>query len=171
MKYNDLNAHLKSGDIAKKSFAPNLYYLITDEKRAMRKNIGGNNSARDIICEAMTNNKQFQVTKQKTEEILISDVKIGEKYITGGEGKSVFATGYKYNDRGEFIVLAGSTISGTIAPTMQSSHSKIRVKCIDDGTIVSNRFTKDYLFKSWSAAASVIYGCNKSGPEMWKREE
>ncbi|MFJ4263435.1 GIY-YIG nuclease family protein [Paenarthrobacter nicotinovorans] len=71
----------------------------------------------------------------------------------------------------EFVVLAGSTARrGWIGSSI--GYSKLHETLVSDGVLVSNgsnlAFTKNYVFKSPSAAAAVITGRATNGRVTWK---
>ncbi len=48
---------------------------------------------------------------------------------------------------------------------------QLREQYLADGTIVNNKFTREILFTSPSAASDFILGNSTSGPIMWKNED
>lgn len=74
---------------------------------------------------------------------------------------------------GEFIVLKNSTASAKPAPSW-NSYKKLLDEMLDDGVLVPDpdnedlyRFSRDYTFKSPSAAGSIVAASNVSGPVVW----
>lgn len=101
----------------------------------------------------------------------IETVAVGDKYRILRPSKGVSARGYKLNEDGEFIVLAGSTISMERAESMPSKAVEMRDYCEDQEVIIEGVFKEDFTFNSWSLAAGVILGVSASGPKEWQREE
>lgn len=71
-----------------------------------------------------------------------------------------------------FVVLAGSVGSLEIKDTLSPGWVRLRNELLDEGSIVAEgsrvRFVKDVLFKSPSAAASIVCGRNQNGRNGWK---
>lgn len=69
-----------------------------------------------------------------------------------------------------FVVLKGSRVSKTIAPSFKkrSGYYKLRCSLEKGGTIRSCIFARDYIFSSLSAAASVVLGRCANGKREWK---
>jgi len=86
------------------------------------------------------------------------------------------ARGY-YLDRKLFRVLKGSLASSYTSEAFDGIGwvTDLRQKLIDSGTLARENewgpytFTKDYLFNSPSAAACIVDGNSRSGPEAWGR--
>ena len=69
-----------------------------------------------------------------------------------------------------FVVLKGSKVSKTIAPSFKKSgYYKQRCSLEAGGTIKSRIFTRDCIFDSLSAASSVVLGRCSNGKKEWKR--
>lgn len=67
-------------------------------------------------------------------------------------------------------VLKGGVISKTLAPSFKSTgYYKLRLSLEADGTIRSRIFQRDCVFKSLSAASSVILGRASNGKVEWKK--
>lgn len=67
------------------------------------------------------------------------------------------------------LVLKGSTISTTLAPSFKNrGYCGLRRALEKNHTIVSRVFARDYLFDSLSAAASVVLGRASNGKTCWK---
>lgn len=77
--------------------------------------------------------------------------------------KGIHAEAMRTNEG--FLVLAGSQISGDMAPSVYKGVTADREKYKE--LIVDNKLQKDILFKSPSRAASFILGYNKSGTQAW----
>ncbi|NQU26618.1 MAG: DUF4357 domain-containing protein [Candidatus Nealsonbacteria bacterium] len=85
------------------------------------------------------------------------------------------ATGYY--DSGRFRVLKGSKASGSPSDTFNRLNAavKLRDSLIEFGILVREgdwgdfTFTRDYRFRSPSAAACIVDGNSRSGPEAWGR--
>ena len=68
-----------------------------------------------------------------------------------------------------FVVFKGSVVSDGVADSfVTKGYNVLRERLVSDGIIVDRTFTKDYLFSSYSAAASVIEGHNANGWLDWK---
>lgn len=71
-----------------------------------------------------------------------------------------------------FLIFKGSTIAYTDTDNIGGyTYSNLKNKLIADGTIKDNRFTKDCLFSSCSAASSVVKGYNTNGWIEWKNKD
>ena len=78
-----------------------------------------------------------------------------------------------YTAEGKSLVKAGEPIRGENRLPYQSGQEgnvKLREKLTSDGTIVDNRFVKDYVFNTPSQAASVILGRSANGNTEWLDE-
>jgi len=72
---------------------------------------------------------------------------------------------------GGFTVLEGSTVSDHTVPSLETkgkSYYNLRNALIKDGTISDRVFTRDYEFKTPSAASAVILGHTSNGNVDWK---
>lgn len=80
-------------------------------------------------------------------------------------------TGYDAHGRivsDGFVILEGSIVSeGTAKSFADKAYYRLREKLVADGSIVDHVFTKDVLFSSYSAAASVVTGHNSNGWIEW----
>ena len=76
------------------------------------------------------------------------------------------------NTANGFVVLKGSKVSKTIAPSFKkkSGYYKLRCSLEAGGTIKSRVFTRDCIFDSLSAASSVVLGRCSNGKKEWKRK-
>jgi hypothetical protein len=77
-----------------------------------------------------------------------------------------------YEDPRGFVVFEGA-IGPEENKVMSSGYAVARTRMREDGTLVATgqgalRLTRDYIFKSPSAAATVIAGSNRRGPAVWK---
>lgn len=83
----------------------------------------------------------------------------------------VVATGYRSEDG--FVVRAGSTARATETDTLGGVYVTLRSELKTKGVFAEQDdklvFTQDYAFNSSSAAASVVSGSQRSGPQTWKR--
>lgn len=70
-----------------------------------------------------------------------------------------------------FVVLEGSLIAESLVDSAPSNVKNIRKSLIEEGVISANRFTKDYLFSSVSAAAGVVTGYSINGNMAWKTKD
>ena len=69
------------------------------------------------------------------------------------------------------VVLKGSKIATSEAPTTPQAIRSKRDKLIKDGVIKGFTFTKEYLFSSPSTAAAVVMGRSANGLKEWKRQD
>ncbi len=87
------------------------------------------------------------------------------KAVRGAKGKAVIT------NEG-IVVIEGSEIATSTVPSLQSAFVKQRQKLINNGVIKKTDgkliFTKDYLFSSPSAAATIVLGRNANGRIEWK---
>lgn len=70
-----------------------------------------------------------------------------------------------------FMVLAGSVISDSVAPSMALSLVQRRQELIDQGIVDSFSLKQDYIFNSPSTAAAIVLGRNANGLTEWKNKE
>ncbi len=70
-----------------------------------------------------------------------------------------------------FVVLKGSEIAESTTQSFPKGFKKLRDKLIEDQVVVNNRFEKDYLFSSPSAAAAVVMGRSANGLTEWVSED
>lgn len=103
----------------------------------------------------------------KVFEDMISD-KLNEKDYLYFKTKSFSAKAIMTEEG--FVVLKGSSVSNSIAPTLAEGTKKLRKKLIEDGIIDDEKhiLTQNYLFTSSSAGLATIYGTRISGPQNWK---
>lgn len=74
------------------------------------------------------------------------------------------------NTANGFIILKGSKVSKTIAPSFKNSgYYRLRCSLESGGTIRARVFTRDCIFDSLSAASSVVLGRCSNGKIEWKR--
>ncbi|MDR3181729.1 MAG: GIY-YIG nuclease family protein [Planctomycetaceae bacterium] len=66
-----------------------------------------------------------------------------------------------------FVVFEKSTISPTVTESIPASTKRLREELTEQGVIADNRFTRDHLFNTPSAAAAVICGASVNGLEWW----
>ncbi len=83
------------------------------------------------------------------------------------------AVGYQVTEG--FKVLKGSCVGDPLTRSCGEGYRKIRGQLIQDHILEKQKdgriiFIRDYLFKSPSAAASVVMGGNADGLEMWRTE-
>lgn len=74
-----------------------------------------------------------------------------------------------------FTVIEGSEASANVTAALSKGYASLRDELIDTGVLVETDggklvFTSDCSFKSPSAAAAIIAGGPRSGPENWKDE-
>lgn len=95
------------------------------------------------------------------------------KYTYFCKGKDANAEG-EYQEDG-FVVYEGSIGNQEFTRTASDSIKNLRKKLVDDGVIVIDEkvatFKENYLFKSPSAAASVVLGRNSNGWMEWKTKQ
>jgi predicted GIY-YIG superfamily endonuclease len=70
------------------------------------------------------------------------------------------------------LVLKNSRIRHDTTPSFKNKgYNILREKLINDGVIVNDIFVTDYLFSSYSAAASVICGNSTNGRQAWINDD
>ena len=75
---------------------------------------------------------------------------------------------------GEFVIFKGSTAKSNSAPALGRGYAELRKQLFEEGKLaVSGQegfwtFTDNVPFSSPSAAAAVVAGTNRSGPETWQ---
>jgi hypothetical protein len=78
------------------------------------------------------------------------------------------------SDQG-FIVVAGSECSKETADSISEGWTRLRKKLLDSGALLDKgdrlEFKEDTIFKSVSAASSVILGRQSAGPIEWIRQD
>ena len=71
-----------------------------------------------------------------------------------------------------FLVLKNSEVSSEEAPALGPSYKSLRQSLREQGVLFQSGekliFSADYLFRSPSAAASVISGYQAAGPKVWQ---
>jgi hypothetical protein len=94
-----------------------------------------------------------------------------ERFIMTGRGAS--ATGVVSSDG--FLVQKGSTAVGKAVPSFDGGYLALRNELIRNGVLAPDgdmmRFVQDYLFKSPSAAGSVVRGRSTNGRSEWKTSD
>lgn len=74
-----------------------------------------------------------------------------------------------------FLVLENSTATKQEAAQLGQTYKNLRSALIAKGTLIdadsTYRFATDHLFNSSSAAAAVVGGSNRSGPQNWKNAQ
>lgn len=66
------------------------------------------------------------------------------------------------------LVLKDSKVRPNVTKSFENhGYNTLRKKLIDEGIIVNDAFVTDYLFSSYSAAASVICGSSTNGKHAW----
>ncbi len=102
--------------------------------------------------------------KDQADKIAILETK-GEMYfelnVKGIKARAI------QTDEG-IVVLENSEISKTVSENY--GYKSLRDKLTNENIIANNKFTKNYLFKSSSAAAAVIVGYSINGRNIWKSE-
>ena len=84
-------------------------------------------------------------------------------------GAKADATGFLSS--GGFTVLKGSIVSDHTTPSMETQakpYYELRKRLEETKVIVGRAFTKNYEFKSLSAAAAVVLGRSANGRTEWK---
>lgn len=70
------------------------------------------------------------------------------------------------------LVRKGSIISDDVTPSfLNHNYYSHRLKLIEEGVIVNNKFIIDYQFKKPSEASAIILGRASCGPEDWKTSD
>lgn len=97
-----------------------------------------------------------------------------EMSVPRGQGTAIAVLN---QDKGTFEVQKGSSARDIWAdrPSRHENSKRLRQELIEDGTlqVVNNkdksyRFTKNYPFSSITAAAEVVAGGKRSGPQTWR---
>ena len=99
-----------------------------------------------------------------------------ERVVTDGEGlfsltvgNGITATGYL--SEGGFVVMSGSAASPSDTPSLQAGYKGLREALKAKSVLVTDgdrlKFTQDYTFRSSTAAAGVVAGSQRSGPQSW----
>ena len=90
------------------------------------------------------------------------------------EAKQAKAAGHPLGDmsKPKFVVTKGSTANIQQAKSLRPTIRELRQELIEKGILVEDKgvysFTKEYIFKSPSAAACVIAGNPRSGMDAWR---
>jgi len=83
------------------------------------------------------------------------------------------ATGYPTEEG--FVVKSGSAAALTDAPSLQAGYKALKADLKAKSVLVAAgerlKFAQDYIFKSSSAAAGVVAGSQRSGPQSWIRPD
>ncbi len=78
-----------------------------------------------------------------------------------------------YRSENGFVVLKGSHAKAGETDTLGDSYRSLRDDLKEKGVLVEREgrlaFSQDYAFKSSSAAAAVVSGSQRSGPQTWLR--
>jgi hypothetical protein len=108
----------------------------------------------------------FKVLEDIREEKnnLVNPVKLKIQAARGAD-----AIGVQTSDG--FVVLKGSQIAESFTKSFPEGFKKLRNKLFEDQIIVNNKFVKDYLFSSPSAAAAVVMGRSANGLTEWISED
>ena len=85
-------------------------------------------------------------------------------FMLAGRGGNAFGNLLE-NER--FNIQEGSIVSPTTTEGLQQTYIDMRRELTNNGTIVGNRFTKDCVFASVSAAAAVVLGRSANGRTEW----
>ena len=87
------------------------------------------------------------------------------------KGRGMTARGRRADEG--FLVFAGTPVCDPVPSFFASCRSAVRLReaLEADGTIADGAFTKDYVFSSSSAAASVVMGRASNGPKEWKNAD
>jgi len=104
---------------------------------------------------------------------------VSVKSDAGDVGSRLFLKSEKYHVEATclmlpegFLVLSGSTMRKTETEKIPVTYRNLRQRLLESGVITEQgdlfRFDSDYLFKTSSAAASVIQGSSVSGNGSWK---
>lgn len=70
-----------------------------------------------------------------------------------------------------FVVFQNSMIAETVTDSFPNGINKLRRKLISEDIIKDNKFMKDYLFSSPSAAAALVMGRSANGLTEWKAKD
>lgn len=106
--------------------------------------------------------KIFEENEEEKEEVTLFHIRAARG--TAADGFPV-AEGFK--------VLKGSFAGDPLTPSCNEGNRKIRYQLMQEHILEKQKdgrfmFVRDYVFKSASAAASVVMGGNADGLEMWK---
>lgn len=74
-----------------------------------------------------------------------------------------------------FLVLKESQVKLDTAESLQGGYLQLRQELLNRGILIQEnnhfKFTQDYSFKSSTAAACIVSGNHRSGPQSWKTED
>jgi len=87
------------------------------------------------------------------------------------KGRGMTARGRRVDEG--FLVFAGTPVCDPVPSFLSSCRSAVRLReaLEADGTIADGAFTKDYVFSSSSAAASIVMGRASNGPKEWRNAD
>ncbi len=145
----------------------------------------------DIVLHTKSVDKNFSLKKSELAmlDVFIENMKLilkalgytflEEKTNSVDESKLLFCKGRKANASGYpsdngFTVTKGSITSEDTTPSFETNvpgWPVLRKLLESDGTIVDHKFTKNYEFKSPSAAASIVLGTPSSGNDKWENKD
>lgn len=111
------------------------------------------------------------------DSVLSKISEIISNYSIEKEGRIFYCSGAKgyLSDNNKFILLANSTISHQNS-NLRNSYLSLKNQLINNKIIINNPddscfLTKNYLFSSPSAAASIVLGHNVNGWLQWKNKQ
>ncbi|MEE2003048.1 DUF3780 and DUF4357 domain-containing protein [Alkalimonas sp. MEB108] len=122
-----------------------------------------------LTCEA---SQPEHIEAQSDNEATVSIEADGALFLF--EAKLAKAVGLPIgnNHSPEFLVKKGSTANIALAKSLRPAIRDLRQQLLEDDVLIIDgevySFTKDYLFKSPSAAACVIAGNPRSGMDAWR---
>lgn len=76
-----------------------------------------------------------------------------------------------YDSPNGFTVCKDSIVSREIGTSLSQRQKELRLRLINDGTILGNKFTREFEFVSRATASNVILGRSSNAHIEWKREE
>ena len=94
---------------------------------------------------------------------------VADQVVLTARGKEFKAIGKPTGDGEKFVVLAGSTINPTEAPSLPDSKKAKRQELQSLGVIVNFTFERNFVFDSSSEAAGVVTGRNVRAKDAWVR--
>ena len=150
------------------SNSPSLTSLPLPDKDAMEdfiqniKLLTGTLGHKFLETPLLSNDLNSNSVIPKTEENSLIEIKenmLFELNVKGVKAKAI------QTDEG-VVVLENSEISETASKNY--GYKTLREKLIEDNIIINNKFAKNYLFQSPSAAAAVIVGYSINGRNTWK---
>lgn len=87
-------------------------------------------------------------------------------------------TAQGWPDQEGFVVKAGSKAkTGIAATSLGAGYNALRQELVKTGVLINDPtadaliFSQDYLFRSSTAAISIVVGYQKSGPSTWRRSD